>query len=121
MEVASRIFDVITNPQNLRPEIAELLPEITDPNKKSYWRQVLRAAALCHDIGHLPFSHVAERTRVDFPVLDLEGRIISAFALSNVLKNLPPLTVNCIFIEPELQKEAIGWLKKNRHDIIKNQ
>jgi HD superfamily phosphohydrolase len=62
-----------------------------------------------------------ERIRVDFPVLGSNGRIISAYSLSNVLKNLPPLAVNCIFIEPELQKKATGWLKKNRHDIIKNQ
>lgn len=26
-----------------------------------YWRQIIRLAALCHDLGHLPFSHVAEK------------------------------------------------------------
>ncbi len=29
--------------------------------RAGYWRQVLRLAALCHDLGHLPFSHVAEK------------------------------------------------------------
>lgn len=47
MELASRMFD----------RIAAKFP-IPDPD---YWRQIVRLAALCHDFGHLPFSHVAEK------------------------------------------------------------
>jgi HD superfamily phosphohydrolase len=60
MELASRIFDVVTQAGNLTDEIRQLLPELSDTEKLSYWRRVLRMAALCHDIGHLPFSHAAE-------------------------------------------------------------
>lgn len=45
MHLATSIFDQIANDE-----------------EKEYWRQVVRLAALCHDLGHLPFSHVAERT-----------------------------------------------------------
>jgi len=61
MELAGRVFDVITNPNNILSEIRDSLPEITAEKETSYWRQVLRMAALCHDIGHLPFSHAAEK------------------------------------------------------------
>lgn len=59
MELASRIFDVVTDPKNLNhDEAREVVPDEQD--RVSYWRRVLRLAALCHDLGHLPFSHAAE-------------------------------------------------------------
>lgn len=62
MEVASRIYDVVTNPQNIYHEsIRQFVPRAKNDNRgHEYWGQVLRCAALCHDLGHLPFSHAAE-------------------------------------------------------------
>lgn len=63
MELATRIFDTITRPENIQqlPDaIRDRLPEIEKPDQLAYWRKILRMAALCHDIGHLPFSHAAE-------------------------------------------------------------
>ena len=60
MELAGRVFDVIANPETVHPTVRELVPEISDTDGLPYWRRVVRMAALCHDIGHLPFSHAAE-------------------------------------------------------------
>lgn len=47
MEVATRIFD-------------HLLTRQMELDEPKYWKQIVRLAALCHDLGHLPFSHDAE-------------------------------------------------------------
>lgn len=44
MEIATRLFDSLSS----------------DSDETPYWRQIIRLAALCHDLGHLPFSHIAE-------------------------------------------------------------
>ncbi|MCA8919674.1 MAG: HD domain-containing protein, partial [Planctomycetes bacterium] len=57
MELAGRVFDVVTHPANIVEAVRQVLP---DSGSLAYWRKVLRIAALMHDIGHLPFSHAAE-------------------------------------------------------------
>ena len=56
MELATRIYDQIT----VSHPPSEFIPEVGSPEHR-YWRRVMRMAALCHDMGHLPFSHTAER------------------------------------------------------------
>lgn len=48
MELATQIFERILSK-------GFSLPDAT------YWLQIVRYAALCHDMGHLPFSHDAEK------------------------------------------------------------
>jgi len=59
MELAERAFRVITAKDNIDHRVADLVPGGEDQLR--YWCRVLRMAALCHDLGHLPFSHAAEK------------------------------------------------------------
>jgi len=61
MELAGRVYDEVTDPDNLiEASVQELVPR-KEELEYGYWRRVLRMAALCHDLGHLPFSHAAEK------------------------------------------------------------
>jgi HD superfamily phosphohydrolase len=58
LELAGRVFDVVTNPDHIQHDsVRDVLPP---PSKMAYWRQTLRMAALCHDIGHLPFLEMTD-------------------------------------------------------------
>lgn len=58
MALASLMFDKIC--KSVRPDVFHFVPR-KGSSDFLYWRRVLRLASLCHDLGHLPFSHVAER------------------------------------------------------------
>lgn len=58
MELAGRVFDTVTDPA--RAGDLAGLPQATDAGERRYWRRAVRMAGLCHDLGHLPFSHAAE-------------------------------------------------------------
>ncbi len=59
MELAGRIFDVVTDKsKGMHESVLDLVNSVS--GDMDYWRDVVQMAALCHDIGHLPFSHAAE-------------------------------------------------------------
>lgn len=57
MHLAGTMFDVVTDDDKVTETVKEILPP---RDELSYWRTVLKMAAICHDIGHMPFSHAAE-------------------------------------------------------------
>lgn len=105
MELASRIYDVVTRQENVHFEsVRNILPEY-DSLKHKYWRLVLRMAALCHDLGHLPFSHGAEKQLLPegWSHERITGELIRSDEMQEIWNNMePPLNAS------HIEKIALG-------------
>jgi HD superfamily phosphohydrolase len=102
MHLAGIVFDVVTAPQNVHHLVR---PSMPGDHQLEYWRRVVRLAALCHDIGHLPFSHAAEHellpTGWDHERLTYD--LITSPEMSKIfLNSVPPI------IPDHVAKIAIG-------------
>lgn len=137
MELATRIFESLM--QSVRPDIFNFIPR-QGSAEYLYWRKVLRLAALCHDLGHLPFSHVAERKILPdsghaewtlkilkdkslAPIWNKVGKnplFVDLFAKHNVLEDVIKLALgeeNLKKLEPNKKHVFTNW-EKILSDII---
>ena len=99
MELAERVFRVITADENLDDRVRGAVPV---GDTLTYWRRVLRMAALCHDLGHLPFSHAAEKKLLP------EGRTHESLTVA--LINSDEMKAIWSKITPPLRPEDISKL-----------
>jgi uncharacterized protein len=103
MDIASRIFDIVTAPENVyHDSVRDIIP---DAQARSYWKSVLRMAALCHDVGHLPFSHAAEEELLPegYDHEQLTKDVIYSEEMEEIWKSMtPPL------ISDHIVKLAVG-------------
>ena len=120
MHLAGQIFDTVVERQSHNDEIREILPEVEDEQKKSYWRTVLRLAALCHDVGHLPFSHAAEEELLPdgWDHEQLTAVILKDHRLKSVLETCtPPIRVEDV-IKLAIGRKAKGLTFSNWEAIL---
>ena len=115
MELAGRVYDIVTNQRNIHKDIKEIIHEIEQEKNIKYWRNVLRMAELCHDLGHLPFSHGAEKELLPdgWNHERLTVEIIRTEEMRKIWKKMdPPLDIEHIVKLAVGEKELSKFEKK---------
>ena len=114
MHLAERIYNTVTKQNNVSPEAGrKFAKELGDQDTIGYWRKVVKLAALCHDIGHLPYSHTAEE--VIFPQgVDhetLSNELIKQSEIASQLDVVPPVKPSDVVklaLGPKKAKESFS-------------
>lgn len=106
MEVASRIYDIVTDEKNNRKSGFT----VGGTFEREYWKRVVRIAALLHDIGHPPFSHAAEHLFArGWDHERMTKEIINSGYLDSVCKELKVNVddVTLLAVGPEKAKKGV--------------
>lgn len=107
MHLATMMFDKIC--KSVRPDVFHFVPR-KGSSEYMYWRRVLRMAALCHDMGHLPFSHVAEQD-----LLGIHGHEMWTLKIidSHVLKPVwDKVKSSPLYLEDLMDRDLVEDIKK---------
>ncbi len=115
MELAGRVYDVVTDPDNIFQDVVRDIVPRHRSLEHQYWRRVVRMAALCHDIGHLPFSHAAEKELLPkgWSHEDLTISLIKSDEMSQIWERMtPPLKAT------DIAKLAVGPKKINKRQKL---
>lgn len=117
MEMASRIYDRLCSLENT------ILPKLKTAEYEK-WRKKLRLAAIFHDVGHLPFSHSAEKMIPWQGHEEMGGAIMEEMGLCDIApiafthypKNNPIETILCQIITGDFfGADRIDYLLRDAH------
>ncbi|WP_298666440.1 HD domain-containing protein [uncultured Methanofollis sp.] len=81
------------------------------------------STAACAEFGEENIRHDRPKKsagRVMFPVLELDGRIVSSLSRSDTLQHIPEVAADTVYINPDLLDVGRKWLEKNRKRVIES-
>lgn len=124
MELSSKIFDVVFDQENYDKYSSIVECDLLRKTRMfDHYKKTLRFAALCHDIGHLPFSHAAEAEI--FPKgsdhEDLTYKIITESMLDvweSLEDPIKPVEVANIAVGPVKSKNVLSEWEEVMSEII---
>jgi len=146
MELAGRVFDVITKQANVTDEVMRLAaanPKLSghhaadcimrhrhfkvlyerDPQDAKVNSNPGAAIAKAAELEFGPDAIRYSKPKVkdvagDFPVRERDGRIRPAISVSETLSKLQPTAMEYVFVAPKLEAKAEDWKEQNREKIL---